>query len=46
MLRLHHKRCLIIHLELLMKKRNLFWGVIGLPFLVSTAWSQASIAAT
>ena len=29
-----------------MKKRNLFWGVIGLPLLVSTAWSQASTGAT
>ena len=29
-----------------MKKRNLFWGVIGLPFLVSTAWSQTSTGAT
>jgi ketosteroid isomerase-like protein len=43
---LHHQRCLIINLESSMKKRNLFWGVIGLPFLVSTAWSQASTAAT
>jgi len=30
-----------------MKKRNLFWGVVGLPFLVSTAaWAQASTGET
>ena len=29
-----------------MRIRNLLWGVIALPFLVSTAWSQASTAAT
>jgi ketosteroid isomerase-like protein len=29
-----------------MKNRNLVWGVIGLPFLVSTAWSQVSTEAT
>jgi ketosteroid isomerase-like protein len=47
MSRPHHKRCLIINLELSMKKRNLFWCVVGLPFLVSTAaWSQASTGAT
>ena len=47
MSRLHHKRCPIINLELSMKKRNLFWGVVGLPFLVSTAaWAQASTGET
>jgi ketosteroid isomerase-like protein len=47
MSRLHHKRRLIINRELSMKKRNLFWGVVGLPLLVSTAaWSQASTGAT
>lgn len=29
-----------------MQKRNLLWGVIGLPFFVSTAWSQISAATT
>jgi ketosteroid isomerase-like protein len=29
-----------------MKRRNLFWGALGLPFLVSAAWSQASTGAT
>lgn len=29
-----------------MNKRNLFWGVIGLPFLVSTAWAQVNAEAT
>jgi ketosteroid isomerase-like protein len=46
MSRLHRKCCSLINLELSMKKRNLFWGVIGLPFLVSTAWSQTSTGAT
>jgi len=29
-----------------MTKANLFWGIVGLAFLVSTAWSQASTGAT
>jgi ketosteroid isomerase-like protein len=45
-LRPHHKRCLIINLELAMKRRNLFWSVLGLPFLVSTACAQTSTGTT
>ena len=29
-----------------MKRRNLFWVVLGLPFLVSSAWSQTSTGST
>jgi uncharacterized protein (TIGR02246 family) len=29
-----------------MKKRNLFWAVVGLPFLASTVWSQAAMETT